>query len=83
MHHCREYTQSNTDLVEAMKYALNLIPKNILGSSTCVLVQYNNETNTFHTANMGDSNYLIVRDGEILQKGEIGQVRFNFPYQIG
>lgn len=44
--------RDNSDLVGAMRYALDLIPETILGSSTCCLVRYDNEKHQFQTANV-------------------------------
>lgn len=50
------------------------------GSSTvCLLTLAGNK---LHTANLGDSRFLVIRGGRILYKSKIMQHRFNRPYQI-
>ncbi|KAH6554851.1 hypothetical protein KP509_1Z301900 [Ceratopteris richardii] len=38
---------------------------------------------TLHIANIGDSGFIVVRDGKVLTKSKPMQHGFNFPYQIG
>ena len=37
----------------------------------------------FRVANMGDSGFLVIRDGEILIESVEQQHEFNYPYQLG
>ncbi|GAB5363944.1 hypothetical protein AAMO2058_000926700 [Amorphochlora amoebiformis] len=52
-----------------------------LGSTTVCLVRFQEETLT--AVNIGDSGFVIVRDGKIAFKSPSQQHAFNFPYQIG
>lgn len=53
----------------------------VRGSCTVCLVQV--KGNKLETLNVGDSGYMIVRDGKLLFKSEEQQYKFNFPYQLG
>ena len=56
------------------------------GSSTCCLIIFDINSNNIHTANIGDSGYLIIRyiDGKLKEyyKSEEQTHAFNFPYQV-
>mmetsp|Transcript_3286 Transcript_3286/g.5274 ORF Transcript_3286/g.5274 Transcript_3286/m.5274 type:complete len:370 (-) Transcript_3286:51-1160(-) len=53
----------------------------ILGSATlCVVSLYDGK---FHSANIGDSGYMIFRNNELLYRSKEQQHDFNFPYQLG
>jgi len=83
MHYCREFLQTKDDLIEAMREARSKIPDTVVGSSTCLLVRYDSTSETFETANLGDSNYVVIRDRDLYHTGKITQNAFNFPCQIG
>uniref|UniRef100_A0A3Q7HF99 Protein phosphatase n=1 Tax=Solanum lycopersicum TaxID=4081 RepID=A0A3Q7HF99_SOLLC len=51
------------------------------GSSTaCILTL---SCDTIHAANVGDSRFVVIRDGVIVYKSEIQQRGFNYPFQLG
>lgn len=54
---------------------------NAVGSCTAVLAALHKQT--LYVANVGDSGFLVVRNGEVLAKSTPMQHGFNFPYQIG
>jgi len=56
--------------------------KPILGSSTACVLVLNRENSTVYTANIGDSGFLVVRNGEIVHKSEEQQHYFNTPFQL-
>ena len=50
------------------------------GSCTaCILVL---EGNQLHEASLGDSGFLVVRNGKVVYKSEPEQVSFDYPYQL-
>lgn len=51
------------------------------GSSTACIVVFEKEN--LHAANLGDSGFVVVRDGEVAFKCPAQQHGFNFPYQLG
>ena len=51
------------------------------GSCTaCILCVYGS---TLHASNLGDSGFMVVRDGELAFMSPQQQHEFNFPYQLG
>jgi len=56
--------------------------KPILGSSTACVLILNRETSTVHTANIGDSGFVVVREGQVVHKSEEQQHYFNTPFQL-
>ena len=50
------------------------------GSSTALVMVL--EADTLHTANVGDSGFMVVRNGQALFQSPSQQKRFNFPYQL-
>ena len=65
-------------LKKSLAYAKN--NTKVLGSSTATVLLLNN--GYLHTANIGDSGFLIIRNGGIIFKSISQQHSFNFPYQI-
>ncbi|XP_059828888.1 protein phosphatase PTC7 homolog isoform X2 [Hypanus sabinus] len=54
----------------------------VLGSSTACLVVLDREKRCLYTANLGDSGFLIVRDGRIIHRSDEQQHYFNTPFQL-
>jgi protein phosphatase PTC7 len=52
------------------------------GSSTACVLILHRETSTIYTANIGDSGFMVVRNGEIIHKSEEQQHYFNTPFQL-
>ncbi|XP_055513427.1 protein phosphatase PTC7 homolog [Leucoraja erinacea] len=68
-------------LVASYKEMLqNKVP--LLGSSTACLVILDREKHCLYTANLGDSGFLIVRDGRIIHRSDEQQHYFNTPFQL-
>lgn len=42
----------------------------------------NRETSTVHTANIGDSGFLVVRGGQVVHRSEEQTHYFNTPFQL-
>jgi len=55
----------------------------ITGSSTIVILCYEADRNRYRAANLGDSAFLIVRDGKAFFRSKEQLHSFNFPYQLG
>ncbi|EFN54672.1 hypothetical protein CHLNCDRAFT_24539 [Chlorella variabilis] len=51
------------------------------GSSTACILCLENER--LHASNLGDSGFMVIRDGELVFMSPQQQHEFNFPYQIG
>ncbi|KAH8417062.1 hypothetical protein KR222_002489, partial [Zaprionus bogoriensis] len=56
--------------------------KNVWGSSTACLVALNRSDCTLHTANLGDSGFLVLRDNRVVLKSDEQQHEFNTPFQL-
>lgn len=54
----------------------------VLGSSTACLVVLDKSDKTVHTANIGDSGFLVVREGKILHRSQEQTHYFNTPHQL-
>ncbi|KAH8293995.1 hypothetical protein KR054_007225, partial [Drosophila jambulina] len=54
----------------------------VVGSSTACLVAMHRRDCTLYTANLGDSGFLVVRNGRILHRSEEQTHAFNTPFQL-
>lgn len=54
----------------------------IIGSSTVCILSFDHATGMLTTANLGDSGYLISRDGKIIDRSERQTHTFNIPKQL-
>ena len=50
------------------------------GSSTALVLTL--EGSTLHAANVGDSGFMVVRNGQAVFRSPTQQKRFNFPFQL-
>lgn len=55
----------------------------LIGSSTACVVALHKEERTMYTANLGDSGFLLIRDGEVVHRSVEQQHYFNTPFQLG
>lgn len=53
-----------------------------IGSSTACVLILNRENSTVYTANIGDSGFIVVREGTIVHRSEEQQHYFNTPFQL-
>ncbi|KAK6483434.1 protein phosphatase PTC7-like protein [Huso huso] len=58
----------------------NKVP--LLGSSTACIVVLDRRSHQLHTANLGDSGFLVVREGEVVHRSDEQQHYFNTPFQL-
>lgn len=54
----------------------------LIGSCTACVVCLERNKNRVHTANLGDSGYVVVRHGEVVERSEDQQHYFNTPFQL-
>jgi len=54
----------------------------LLGSCTACVVALHREESALYTANLGDSGFMVVRDGKVVHRSEEQQHYFNTPYQL-
>lgn len=71
----------NIQIEELLNYAY--INNDKEGSTTICLIIFNKNDNTVSTANIGDSQFLIIRNNQIIYRSKPQQYEFNFPYQLG
>lgn len=54
----------------------------IIGSSTACLMMLSHTDLKLYTANIGDSGFLVVREGEVVHRSHEQQHYFNTPFQL-
>jgi len=54
----------------------------IIGSSTACLMMLSHQDLKLYTANIGDSGFLVVRQGEVVHRSQEQQHYFNTPFQL-
>lgn len=54
----------------------------IIGSSTACIVALHNEKRILHTANLGDSGFVVIRKNAIVHRSQEQQHYFNSPFQL-
>merc|ERR1712130_25042 len=54
----------------------------LLGSSTAVCISIDKKSNSLSVANLGDSGFLVLREGKVLLRSKEQVHRFNCPFQI-
>jgi protein phosphatase PTC7 len=57
--------------------------RQLVGSSTACIILFHHETNLLHTANLGDSGFLVIRNNKVIHKSQDQQHYFNSPFQMG
>lgn len=75
--------KSPIDILNASYQAL-LENKNqdLIGSSTACIIVFNRDSNYLHTANLGDSGFVVVRSNKIVHRSREQQHYFNSPFQM-
>lgn len=69
-------------LVESYQSLRESKDPSLIGSSTACIVVFNRESRLVHTANLGDSGFVIVRDNKIVHRSQEQCHYFNAPYQL-
>jgi len=54
----------------------------IIGSSTACLMMFSHVDLKLYTANIGDSGFLVLRQGEVVHRSQEQQHYFNTPFQL-
>ncbi|PRP87400.1 Mitochondrial catalytic protein [Planoprotostelium fungivorum] len=65
-----------------MQYAYDKC-KGILGSSTACILVLKSEESKLDSANLGDSGFMVIREGRVIYRSMEQVKGFNFPYQLG
>ncbi|XP_017076313.2 protein phosphatase PTC7 homolog fig [Drosophila eugracilis] len=74
--------RSPRDLLIAGYQELTRREHPVVGSSTACLVTMHRRDCTLYTANLGDSGFLVVRNGQVLHRSQEQTHDFNTPYQL-
>ncbi|EPS61381.1 hypothetical protein M569_13414, partial [Genlisea aurea] len=74
----REALPDDIDLLSVLEKAHSRT--NFSGSSTACIISLKNQD--VHAINLGDSGFIIVRNGETVFESPVQQHGFNFPYQL-
>jgi protein phosphatase PTC7 len=53
-----------------------------VGSSTACIILFHHDTRALHTANLGDSGFVVIRDNRVIHKSQEQQHYFNSPFQM-
>lgn len=69
-------------LVESYQSLRESKDSTLIGSSTACIVVFNRESRLVHTANLGDSGFVVVRDNKIVHRSQEQCHYFNAPYQL-
>ncbi|CAG9478808.1 protein phosphatase, putative [Plasmodium vivax] len=70
----------NMKIEDVLNYAY--LNNDIEGSTTVCLIIFNNNS-TISTAVIGDSQFILIRNDNIIYRSKPQQYEFNFPYQLG
>jgi len=68
------------DALQIMNYAYENA-KTVTGTSTGVIVILDQQS--LHAANLGDSQFLVIRQSQVILESTEQQLKFNRPYQMG
>lgn len=69
-------------LVKSFDQLKNKSNNPVYGSSTACLLTLDRKNCMLHSANLGDSGFMVLRDKKIVYKSEEQQHGFNTPYQL-
>lgn len=75
---CYKYNQDVGRATHIFIILCYLLP----GSSTACIVVLDRQSHRLHTANLGDSGFLVVREGEVVHRSDEQQHYFNTPFQL-
>lgn len=53
-----------------------------IGSSTACIMVLDKKSQMLHSANLGDSGFLVIRQGSVVHQSSEQQHYFNTPYQL-
>jgi len=70
------------DPAEIMEYGHKKV-EHITGSTTALVIVITEGRKKLNAANIGDSGFMVVREGKVHYRSEEMQHFFNFPFQLG
>lgn len=56
--------------------------QSLIGSSTACIIVFNRESNCLHSANLGDSGFVVIRHNKIVHRSQEQTHYFNSPFQM-
>ena len=56
--------------------------QSVIGSSTACIIVFNRESNCLHSANLGDSGFVVIRQNKIVHRSQEQTHYFNSPFQM-
>lgn len=56
--------------------------QSVIGSSTACIIVFNRESNCLHSANLGDSGFVVIRGSKIVHRSQEQTHYFNSPFQM-
>ncbi|KAH3887278.1 protein phosphatase PTC7 homolog [Dreissena polymorpha] len=74
--------QNPADLIHRGYQELLATKLPLIGGSTACVVALHKAENMLYTANLGDSGFLLIRDGNVVHRSEEQQHYFNTPFQL-
>ncbi|XP_078363501.1 protein phosphatase PTC7 homolog [Oculina patagonica] len=89
MESCRRFvmdggleTPSPISVIKAGFQELTEHKEPLFGNSTACIMVLDKKSQTLHSANLGDSGFLVIRQGSVVHQSSEMQHYFNTPYQL-
>ncbi|KAL4223120.1 Protein phosphatase PTC7 [Mactra antiquata] len=82
VNHGRFKPQSPANLIQDSYEELLAHKYPLIGGSTACVVALHKAERTIYTANLGDSGFMLIRNGEVVHRSEEQQHYFNTPFQL-
>jgi protein phosphatase PTC7 len=76
---------NRTTPIKILSNSYNALLENkngLIGSSTACIIVFHRESQSLHTANLGDSGFVIIRNNKIVHRSQEQQHYFNSPFQL-
>lgn len=71
--------------MEILSQSYNALLENknsLIGSSTACIIVFHRESSLLHSANLGDSGFVIIRNNKIVHRSQEQRHYFNSPFQM-
>ncbi|KAL3312747.1 Protein phosphatase PTC7 [Cichlidogyrus casuarinus] len=69
-------------LIQKVYSEIHQLKAHVLGSATFCLVSLSSSSGRIYAASLGDSGFLVFRDGQIIQRSSLQKHSFNTPFQL-
>ncbi len=71
----QNFSKNNVSPIEILTASYQALLENknqsLIGSSTACIIVFNRESNYLHTANLGDSGFVIIRNNKIVHRSQV------------